>query len=108
MLDQIHPDLLVPASDHNAYTLGSIREHNIVIACLSKNTVGINEAAIVAAQMLGTFSSIKIGLMVGIGSGIPPKVRVGDVMVGTGVIQWDFGKAEKEFKRTSTLERPPR
>ncbi|KAF3918176.1 hypothetical protein ABW20_dc0103923 [Dactylellina cionopaga] len=48
--------------------------------------------------------------MVGIGGGIPPKVRLGDVVVGTQVIQWDFGKAEKSgaFKRTSMLERPPR
>ncbi|KAF3184865.1 hypothetical protein TWF225_005776 [Orbilia oligospora] len=108
MLDRIHPNLPKPASDENAYTLGSIGGHKIVIACLPKGTVGTNEAAIVAAQMLSTFPSIKIGLMVGIGGGIPPKVRLGDVVVGTQVIQWDFGKAEGIFKRTSTRERPPR
>ncbi|KAK6349927.1 hypothetical protein TWF696_006186 [Orbilia brochopaga] len=110
MLDQRHPNLPNPASDENTYTLGSIGGHKIVIACLPKGTVGTNEAAIVAAQMLSTFPSIKIGLMVGIGGGVPPKVRLGDVVVGTKVIQWDFGKAEKNgtFRRTSTLERPPR
>ena len=51
--------------------------------------------------MVGTFPSIKVGLIVGIGGGIPPKVRLGDVMVSTpvdqfpGVVKWDFGKAER-------------
>ncbi|KAK6361429.1 hypothetical protein TWF730_005158 [Orbilia blumenaviensis] len=110
MLDQIHPDLPKSANDDNTYSLGSIGEHNIVIACLPKDTVGTNEAAIVAAQMLNTFPSIKIGLMVGIGGGIPPKIRLGDVVVGTQVIQWDFGKAgiNSSFERTSAIQRPPR
>ncbi|KAK6339354.1 hypothetical protein TWF718_008774 [Orbilia javanica] len=110
MLDQIHPDLPKPSNDENTYSLGSIGEHNIVIACLPKDTVGTNEAAIVAAQMLNTFPSIKIGLMVGIGGGIPPEIRLGDVVVGIQVIQWDFGKAgmDNRFERTSTIQRPPR
>src|SRR4051812_29327817 len=52
--------------------------------------------------------------MVGIGSGIPP-VRLGDVVVSThvgqfsGVVQWDFGKAEEgaKFVRTGSLNNPP-
>jgi nucleoside phosphorylase len=52
--------------------------------------------------------------MVGIGGGIPPKVRLGDVVVSTpvgqypGVVQWDMGKAEKggNFKRTGALNNP--
>ncbi|KAK6513996.1 hypothetical protein TWF506_008426 [Arthrobotrys conoides] len=110
MLDQIHPDLPKPANDENTYSLGSIGEHNIVIACLPKDTVSTNEAAIVAAQMLNTFPSIKIGLMVGIGGGIPPRIRLGDVVVGIQVVQWDFGKAgmDGRFERTSAIQRPPR
>lgn len=115
MLDQIHPDLPKPPNDHNAYTLGSIGKHNIVIACLPKGKYGTNSAATVAARMVNSFPSIKVGLMVGIGGGIPPKVRLGDVVVSTpvdeypGVIQWDFGKAEKggKFKRTGALNNPP-
>ncbi|KAH0522455.1 hypothetical protein TsFJ059_006295 [Trichoderma semiorbis] len=61
------------------------------------------------------FPSIKFGLMVGIGGGIAPKVRLGDVVVSapTGrypwVVQWDYGKAEKggEFKQTGSLNNPP-
>ncbi|KAH7109236.1 hypothetical protein B0J13DRAFT_463009 [Dactylonectria estremocensis] len=115
MLDQRHADLPKPPNDPNTYTLGSIGKHNIVIACLPKGKIGNNAAAAFAAQMVRTFPSIKVGLMVGIGGGIPPKVRLGDVVVSTpvdqypGVVQWDFGKTEKDgiFKRTGTLNNPP-
>src|SRR3954466_9169001 len=108
MLDEKHPNLSKPANDNNAYTLGSIGKHNIVIACLPKSQVGTIQAATAATRMVNTFPSIRIGLMVGIGGGIPSKVRLGDVVVGTEVIQWDFGKAEKDgnFKRTAIRTRP--
>ncbi|KAE8363589.1 hypothetical protein BDV27DRAFT_165405 [Aspergillus caelatus] len=97
------------------YTLGCIGRHNIVIACLPKGQYGTNSASVVATRMVGTFPSIKVGIVVGIGGGIPPKVRLGDVVVGTpidqypGVVQWDLGKAEAEsgFKRTGMLNNPP-
>jgi len=101
MLDKIHDDLSKPSNDHNAYTLGSIGEHNIVIAYLPEGEFGNNTAATVATRMASTFPSIKFGLLVGIGSGAPPAVRLGDVIVSTpanglsGVVQWDFGKAER-------------
>jgi len=115
MLDQIHADLPKPPNDHNTYTLGSICDHKVVIACLPKGKYGNNSAATVAANMVGTFPSIKAGLMVGIGGGIPPKVRLGDVVISSptdqypGVVQWDMGKAEKngDFKRTGALNNPP-
>jgi nucleoside phosphorylase len=119
MLDKDHPDLPTPASDKNAYTLGSMAGHNIVIACLPKGQIGTNSAAVVAAQMLDTFPNIRIGLMVGIGGGIPSKVRLGDVVVSSpsgeysGVVQWDFGKSTQigergKFERTGSLDTPPR
>ncbi|KAL6696840.1 ankyrin repeat-containing domain protein [Trichoderma pleuroticola] len=115
MLDERHESLSKPPTDTNAYTLGSIGQHNIVIACLPKGHAGSNSAATVATQMVQTFASIKIGLMVGIGGGIPPKVRLGDVVVSTpdgqfpGVVQWDLGKStgEGKFKRTGSLNNPP-
>lgn len=115
MLDERHDNLPKPSSDHNTYTLGSIGDHNVVIACLPKGTIGTNAAAAVATSMIGTFPSIRIDLMVGIGGGISPKVKLGDVVVSTpgdqytGVVQWDLGKAENDggFKRTAALNRPP-
>jgi nucleoside phosphorylase len=52
--------------------------------------------------------------MVGIGGGIPPKVRLGDVVVSapvdqfSGVVQWDRGKGvHGNFERTGSLNNPP-
>lgn len=115
MLDERHADIPKPPHDSNTYTLGSIGKHNIVIACLPKGELGNISAATVATRMVHTFPSIKFGLMVGIGGGVPPKVRLGDVVVSTpvgqlpGVVQWDFGKAEQgnKFERTGSLNSPP-
>ncbi|KAF3205365.1 hypothetical protein TWF106_001130 [Orbilia oligospora] len=113
MLDKQHPDLPIPLTDKNSYILGEIHGHNVVIACLPSGQIGNNPAVAVATRMISTFQSIRFGLMVGIGGGIPPKVRLGDVVVSTpfgqhpGVVQWDFGKMESEFRRTGALNAPP-
>ncbi|KXH65063.1 hypothetical protein CSAL01_03959 [Colletotrichum salicis] len=115
MLDKEHPNLPQANNDYNTYTLGSLWGHNIVIACLPKGMYGVVPAATVATRMLATFPAIKFGLMVGIGGGIPPKVRLGDIVVGSptdkfpGVVQWDLGKDEERgtFKRKGALNNPP-
>ncbi|KAK6536600.1 hypothetical protein TWF281_000827 [Arthrobotrys megalospora] len=115
LLDERHPDLPKPSRDDNTYILGSMNGHNVVIACLPKGKIGTNQAATVATRMVSTFQSVRIGLMVGIGGGIPPKVRLGDVVVSTpvdqhpGVVQWDMGKTEGggKFRRTGALNSPP-
>ena len=115
MLDKKHPDLPIPASDQNTYTLGSIGNHNIAIACLPKGEIGNNPAATVATRMTSTFPLIRFWLMVGIAGGVPPKVRLGDIVVSTplydhpGVVQWDLGIAQQEkcFRRTEVLYKAP-
>jgi nucleoside phosphorylase len=119
MLDRRHPVLSKPANDNNAYTLGSIGEHSIVIACLPKGMIGNVPAATVANSMVNTFPCIKFGLMVGIGGGVPSrnnKIRLGDVVVSTpigvypGVVKWDSGKINgiDKFERTGSLNTPPK
>ncbi|KAF5683460.1 ankyrin protein [Fusarium circinatum] len=84
MLDHQHQALSKPRNDINSYTLGSIGPHNIAITCLPKGMIGNVPAAAVARNLITTFPSIKVGLMVGIGGGVPSnKVRLGDVVVGT-------------------------
>jgi nucleoside phosphorylase len=115
MLDRKHSPLPKQPNDHNTYTLGKVGNHNVVIACLPLGRIGNNSSATVATRMIATFPSIKLSLMVGIGGGIPPKVRLGDVVVSTptddspGVVQWDLGKAEEggKFRRTGALNNPP-
>jgi nucleoside phosphorylase len=115
MLDETHPDLPRQPNDHNAYTLGRVGGHNVVVACLPKGGIGNNNSATVAARMTSTFPSSRFGLMVGIGGGVPKSVQLSDVVVSTptdglsGVVQWDFRKTEQGgiFKRTRALNQPP-
>ncbi|KAM0522618.1 hypothetical protein ACHAPE_002211 [Trichoderma viride] len=114
MLDESHAAVQKPANDPNSYSLGSIGEHNVVIACLPKGQTGNYSAATVATWMVSTFPRIKFGLMVGIGGCIPSKVRLGDVVISaptgkySGVVQWDMGRAESgRFQRTGSLNNPP-
>jgi nucleoside phosphorylase len=119
MLDEDHgrPREQDP-SDRNNYRLGRIWEHNVVLACLPAGMYGSNSAATVAAQMLFTFRSIRFGLMVGVGGGVPREgtdIRLGDVVVSKpeetsgGVRQYDFGKTvgEGRFTFMGSLNRPP-
>ena len=118
-LDEVHdePDSL-SANDNNAYTLGKIDKHNVVIAVLPDGEYGLSSAARVAESLLHSFPNVKIGLMVGIGGGVPSAkcdIRLGDVVVSSprdgkgGVFQYDFGKSlqEKAFQQTGFLNQPP-
>src|SRR5467141_605100 len=118
MLDKTHPQLSQSAGDDNAYTLGEISGHNIVIACLPSGVYGTISAATVAANMRTTFPSIRFGLMVGIGGGVPSTnddIRLGDVVVSKpagafgGVVQYDYGKAVASgvFQQTGMMNQPP-
>lgn len=118
LLDEVHDDLPVQPNDHNAYTLGSIGKHNVVIACLPYGQYGTTSATAVAEQLLSSFRDIRFGLMVGIGGGVPNEeadIRLGDVVVSKptnthgGVVQFDYGKALNggEFQRTGMLSPPP-
>jgi len=84
MLDEEHQDLPQDGNDTNLYTLGRIEEHNVVVACLPAGQMGTSSAAAVAKQMKSKFKSIRFGLMVGIGGGVPSAesdVRLGDVVI---------------------------
>jgi nucleoside phosphorylase len=117
LLDEEHQDLRQGARDTNLYTLGRIGEHNVVIACLPAGQTGTNSAATVVVQMKLKFVSLRFGLMVGIGGGVPSDeadIRLGDVVISQpymehgGVVQYDFGKTTPNgFVRTGFLNTPP-
>ncbi|KAF7171152.1 hypothetical protein CNMCM5623_003581 [Aspergillus felis] len=118
MLDKVHSRLPQAETDHNAYTLGNVAGHNVVVACLPSGVYGTTSAAIVLAHMLPTFPSLRFGLMVGIGGGVPSEnadIHLGDVVVSMptaasgGVIQYDYGKTLRDghLQRTGSLNKPP-
>lgn len=119
MLDEEHEDIPQHSNDASIYTLGRIHKQNVVLACLPAGQTGTNSAATVATQMTAVFKSIKFGLMVGIGVGLPSSsndVRLGDVVVSQpylqhgGVVQYDLGKTgtNGQFLRTGTMNTPPK
>ncbi|KAL4813887.1 hypothetical protein BDW67DRAFT_192637 [Aspergillus spinulosporus] len=107
------------SADTNMYTLGRVGKHFIAIACPTGQH-GTTSAAIVATNMVRTFSkSLRVGLMVGIGGGIPSAtndIRLGDIVIsyptGTsgGILQFDVKKIGDSEKLTCTrsLKSPPR
>jgi nucleoside phosphorylase len=117
MLSERHFSLPQPETDHNTYVLGNIIGHNVVVACLPSGVFGTTSAAIVLAQMLPTFPSLRFALMIGIGGGVPSKnadIRLGDVVVSMptetfgGVVQYDYGKTLRDgyLQRTGSLNKP--
>lgn len=119
LLDEEHekPNFVSP-NDSNDYTLGEMGEHNVVIAVLPDGEYGTASAANVATNMLNSFHNVKIGLMVGIGGGVPSErhdIRLGDIVVSAprggegGVFQYDFGKSVQgqKFQHTRFLNQPP-
>ena len=117
MLDEEHHALPQDHTDTNVYTLGSIGEHNVVMACLPVGGIGTNSAAAVANRMRTRFPSIRFGLLVGIGGGVPSAqadIRLGDVVVSQpsydrgGVVQYDFGiHTPSGLQRTGFINAPP-
>ena len=118
MLDERYNSPSQPSYDNNNYTLGRVGPHNVAIACLPTGVTGTTSATTVATQIRSTFTSLRFGLMVGIGGGVPSSendIRLGDIVVskptGTsgGVIQYDFGKTVQQghFEQTGSLNRPP-
>jgi nucleoside phosphorylase len=110
----------LPDGDNNAYILGEIEEHKVVLACLPAGRMGTNSAAMVAENMRRTFRSLRFGLLVGIGGGVPNlknrvDIRLGDVVVSVpddsygGVVQYDYGKSEAgdNFRHRGQLNAPP-
>lgn len=84
MLDEIHPEPPPVNATQCAFTLGQIRSHNIVLACLPAGVYGTTSATAFVSYLQTTFRSIRYGLMVGIGGGVPSKtadIQLGDVVV---------------------------
>ncbi|KAK5635504.1 hypothetical protein RRF57_011216 [Xylaria bambusicola] len=110
MLDESYGDVDKQSNDPNTYHLGRVGQHNVVIAWLPQDQGGSNTAAIIAVWITTTFPEIKLCLFLGLGCGIPHKVRLGDVVVGMpydglpGVVEWQAD----ENKTTAEMGHPPR
>jgi len=118
MLDKEHESVSIQQGDDNKYTLGKIGKHNVVILGAPHGAQGTSVMADVAGRIHMEFPNVNVGLMVGIGGGVPvpgQDVRLGDVVVGApekgpAVVQFDFGRENPdgfETQHERTLNKPP-
>ncbi|KAH6889498.1 Pfs, NB-ARC and ankyrin domain protein [Thelonectria olida] len=100
---------------HRDYTVAWVCALPIELAAAKAMLDDIHESfsggQVVASNINRSFTCITIGLMVGIGGGVPTKldIRLGDVVVSNQVIQYDYGKTVQDgrFHRTSNPVRTP-
>jgi nucleoside phosphorylase len=96
MLDETHNPPRWSTTDPNAYELGELSGHYIVIAHLPDGVYGKVSAAAVVSRMRSTFRRLKFVV-----SKPGPNHN--------GVIQYDYGKAVQggKFEQTGILNKPP-
>lgn len=110
--DEHHQCLPQLKKDTNSYCLGSIGTRNVVAACLLYEEYDISIVAKAASDMDKTFTTLERIFLVGIGGGFPSKehgIRLGNVVVGTGIIQHGMGKTmqkDSRLLRTGFTQRP--
>jgi nucleoside phosphorylase len=97
------------SGDPNAYTIGVIGSHNVVLAYMPG--MGKGSAASVTSSFRSSFEGIKLALVVGICGGVPhgtddeKEILLGDVVISDGLIQHDFGRQlSNNFIRKDTLQ----
>ncbi|KAL4983259.1 hypothetical protein BDW68DRAFT_194556 [Aspergillus falconensis] len=117
MLDKIHnpPQW---STDPNAYELGELNGHYVVIVLLPAGVPETVAAATVVSDMLSTFTRLRFGFGLIVGIGVVPReqndIQLGDVVVSkpgakhSGVIQYVYGKTIiGGFEQTGTLNKLP-
>ncbi|KAL3483722.1 hypothetical protein BJX62DRAFT_249257 [Aspergillus germanicus] len=105
-LDCVHDNLppdLNPKDDNN-YILGSLQGHNVVVAYPKSGRCGKRSVVDVASQLLASYTSVQLNIMVGIAGGVPDTkedIRLGDVVVSNSTARWP-GVAQHELNEERT------
>ncbi|KAJ6440010.1 alternative NADH-dehydrogenase [Purpureocillium lavendulum] len=103
-----------PPGDPNAYSIGAIGRHNVVLAHMPG--MGKVNAAIVATNCRASFPNIRLAIVVGI-CGIVPlgphkeEIILGDVVISDGVVEYDLcrrlaGSINPKDILSNSLRRP--
>ncbi|KEY74867.1 hypothetical protein S7711_09811 [Stachybotrys chartarum IBT 7711] len=94
--------------DPNAYTTGSIGRHNIVLAHMPG--MGKANATIVASHCRTSYPNIELALIVGVCGAVlivssnSIEIVLGDIIMSSGIVQYDFGRRLPEhFMHKDTL-----
>lgn len=92
--------------DHNTYTTGRIDHHSVVLVLLPH--MGKVHAAGAAASLRASYTGLRLALLAGICGGVPQagklEVLLGDVIISSDLIQYDFGRQYSDrFVRKDTI-----
>ncbi|TLD14370.1 uncharacterized protein PgNI_02693 [Pyricularia grisea] len=109
MMDEEFADLPCNPTDFNIYFFGRIGNHNVVAAYLPAGQMGTNQVVVIASHMNASFPSLRFGVLVGIGGGVPNldadiDIRLGDVVISQAADYYANGRVA----RTGSLNAPPR
>jgi nucleoside phosphorylase len=95
--------------DQNTYTTGVIGRYNVVLVHMP--SMGSISAAHSAADLRSSFPGIQLALVVGICGVVPvhaktrEEIVLGDIIISTAVIQYDFGRQHPTgFQRKKEIE----
>jgi nucleoside phosphorylase len=92
MLDEMHEGLPEAVSLVRPYVLGRVGQHNVILVPLEKPERGPGVPVHLVKEFQRTFHNIFACLVVGGGGGVPGQadIRLGDVVVGTGVVRYNL------------------
>ncbi|KAL8366598.1 hypothetical protein RB595_010452 [Gaeumannomyces hyphopodioides] len=95
------------AGDVNTYTTGRVGKHAVVLLLLP--SMGPLAAASGSANLRSSYPNIKLALLVGVCGGLPQidghEAFLGDVVVGTSIFNYDFGRQHPNgFVPKTTIE----
>jgi nucleoside phosphorylase len=98
------------AGDPNSYTTGRVGKYSVVLALLSH--MGKANVAGATASIRSSYGGLRLALLVGICGGVPRagdgeenEILLGDVIVSTTIVQYDFGRQYPDkFVRKNTIE----
>ncbi|KAL3492255.1 hypothetical protein BJX62DRAFT_250805 [Aspergillus germanicus] len=105
VLDEIHPKLPASFPVQFSYTLGKIDNNNIVLACLPSGRYGTSPATAVVTHLQANFPNVRVGLMVGIGGGVPSDTT--DIQLGDVVVSKPTGTCGENWHAEPTAAEPP-
>ncbi|KAJ0413970.1 nucleoside phosphorylase domain-containing protein [Aspergillus carlsbadensis] len=97
-------------TDAYSYSFGTLGGHHVVLA--HPSGIGKAKAANAAATCASSFRNIRLALVVGICGGAPAaenkeEILLGDVVISSGIIQYDFGRQFPDhFRPKNTLKEP--
>ncbi|KAL4768738.1 hypothetical protein BDW60DRAFT_219490 [Aspergillus nidulans var. acristatus] len=109
-----HAELGKVPNDPNLYTLGRIGVYDAVLVHMPG--AGKVVAASATAHIKLSYPNIELAFLIGVCQGVPSiadcqsergrtDIHLGDVIIGTGVVQYDLGKHKpREFVRKNTFE----